>query len=439
MRLLFILVGLWILLPQSARGALFTHISPSQEVELGRRIGREVELKYPLSTDEVLQARVRRVGLAVVSAMKERAYPYDFKVLASSQVNAFCLPGGIIYIYEGLLHRLSNDDQLAFVIGHEMAHAAHRDYTHTQEKMEGVIFLGALASILARDKDASLMRMAVQFTQLRYSRKDENDADASAVEWAWNTGFSPTGALTTMDIFMTEDKGHGSPKYLLTHPPPKDRLRHIQEVIARLPSRPTQPERTPPSSNAVDTAATLVGDVSMFNIAANPWFPLSVGNEWTYEVTGESGLARYQTKVVSTLPTAQGPIYRLETQLGPSAKAQNYLLTTNTCVYRRKYAAPSEEKWRLDLETEVKHGAPIEVDGKRYELVAVESVTTPCGAFPEARKIRISQGDTPTMEVWLVSGIGLVKRVSLPNGITEMLIAYKTVPPASPVAIEAPH
>jgi len=181
-RRLLLLIPALLLASGAAAPQLFEKTDPQHEIELGRQVAREVERQEPLSTDKTVQQRVQRIGSALVEALDPKVYPYEFKVLAKPDVNAFALPGGFIYIYEGLLSRVPDDDALAFVMAHEMAHAAHRHWAKHTGKMRGVGVLGSLVSILAKDTSGMIGSLAAGLMSLKYSRSEEDDADATGIE-----------------------------------------------------------------------------------------------------------------------------------------------------------------------------------------------------------------------------------------------------------------
>ncbi|HOK54837.1 MAG TPA: M48 family metalloprotease, partial [Armatimonadota bacterium] len=137
----------------------------SDEVELGRKLAERFEEKAKLITDEALLEQVNDIGqrLAEVARTLEvpagygssdlAGFDYQFKVVDNEDINAFSLPGGIIYIYSGLIDFVETDDELAGVLAHEIAHASHHHVmalSKKQSKMDAVIALVALAGGLGK-------------------------------------------------------------------------------------------------------------------------------------------------------------------------------------------------------------------------------------------------------------------------------------------------
>ena len=407
-----------------ASAALFTNMNPQKEIELGREAARQVERTMPLCSDKVLQARVQRIGRALTGKLEPKAYPYEFKVLAISEINAFCLPGGFIYIHEGLLNHMQDDDEIAFVMAHELTHAAHRHYAHRMEEMESVQVLGGLLSVIARDRDMAIAQLVTGLTWLRYSRVDEDDADGTAMDLLWNAGFDPKHALGAMQVFVTLEKGRSVPKFLRDHPPAAQRLERLKIRAEKLAAQ-RRPAASAPLPPEIDRR-NLVGDLPPVKIADDPCFPLAPGNEWSYQVQGRGGVSGYRLRVITVVALDSGPVYRVETVLGKDVLVYAQLLTSAGEVWRRNRPTAPDSAWQLEYLTSLPSTDPVTRDGWQYTLLGKEPITLPCGTFPEAIHIR-RQGGAPavTQELWFAPGVGMVKRSCAETGVTETLVAYK--------------
>jgi len=424
---------------QRAMADLLEKTDPQREVDLGREVARQVELMFPLSTDKRLQARVDRVGKAVVEQLETRVYPYQFKVLAVPDYNAFAIPGGFIYVYEGLLDRVPDDNALAFVLAHEVTHVAHRHWAKRTEDMKGVSVLGALAAQAIGGDSDLLAGLASELVYLRYSRDDEDDADQSAMEYLWRAGFDPQGAVAAMQEIVEMEKGASVPRYLRNHPPAADRLKRLQQKQEELKSRPRPAVGSPPVAGAVPVGppagaiviSELTGTLPEVELAENPWFPLAVGNRWTFSLQKDGGAkATYTMEVIGQVPLEKGVVYRVVISFGDSSSAHQ-LLTGRGEVWERSRATDPESKWHLEHVTGVSADAPVVREGWEYRLVTTEAITVPCGTFPEARRIQKRRaeplaGQPPmTVDMWFVQGVGMVKRVVAETGVTETLTHYQ--------------
>lgn len=139
-------------------------------------------------------------------------------------VNAFCTPGGYIYVYTGLIKYLENKSSLAGVMGHEMAHADRRHSTNQLTKRYGV---QTLLDILVGKDQNMLTQIGAELISLSFSRSDEKDADTYSVNYLCPTKYRADGAA---DFFIKLNNHGGSsvPAFLSTHPNPENRVQNIQ-------------------------------------------------------------------------------------------------------------------------------------------------------------------------------------------------------------------
>ncbi len=424
--------------PQAHCGLIRT--DPQREIELGRQIAKEIEKKIPLSTDQQLINWVKRVGDRLIACMQDKQYPYEFKVLADDEINAFCLPGGFVYVYEGLLAYLEDDDELAFVLAHEIAHASHRHWARHVKKREKLEILGILATAITGSQLVDLASsLATVLISASYSRDQEREADAAGLEHMWRAGFDPTGAFRVMKLFE-QLGGKKGIKYLRSHPDPGARLARLKKLAAELEKRerPPLPDETRPMEKL--DLSTLVGRLPEVELAPNELFPLSPGNEWTYRVDAAGRHLTYKVRVVSQIQTPRGPVYIMQTELASGQKVTVQRFTTPTQVWIRARPTEQQAAWQLEHITSLPEGEVVEQDGWRYEYAGTEELTLPCGVFPEAVKIRKSGGQRQTTyELWFVRGVGLVRRTCVDTGVTETLVSYKVrIPTAQPASTQPP-
>lgn len=419
-RLMFLAAPLLVLI--SAASAA---INTSEEVELGRSLAREYKKMYPVSQDQALQDRVNRIGRRIVDTIKPAMYPYEFTVMAIPDINAFALPGGFMFFYEGLLREVTDDNALAYVIAHEVTHACHRHYAKREDKLALPAILGTLASIQIKDYNGYLAGLVVQLSALSYSREDERDADRTGLRMAWQAGYDPAKCADLFNVFVKLDKGDKTPKFLRSHPPSKDRLKHAQEMVGAL-ALETRPTSAPDAAVSLDPPR-IVGQLPAQPISANRYYPLAVGNEWVYAVSGGGGTTTFSVKVVGLIETPAGNVYRAETTIGET-RVPCQLLTTESHLWRRPLAKTGSNPWRLDLMLNPTPEGLKEGD-RRYLLVGLEEVNLACGRFSDCRHVR-SEGETPetAVDMWFAPDVGLIKRVSA-KGIVETLAKYRISPP----------
>ncbi|MBI3011352.1 MAG: M48 family metalloprotease [Candidatus Omnitrophica bacterium] len=217
----------------------YTITSTEKEVELGRKLARHVEQELPVAADESLQQKVRSIGERIVAACDRQELVYSFVVVQDKEVNAFSLPGGYVYVDDGLIKKTSSDDELAGVIAHEVAHIAARHAVKRYESSLG-LQIAQLATLAARQGDALRgVGIALRAAQLSYARQDELEADRLGVKYMKAAGFNPLAILTFLQKLQELDRekihylprGVVRPQYALTHPYVPDRLRAIKEEL----------------------------------------------------------------------------------------------------------------------------------------------------------------------------------------------------------------
>ena len=217
----------------------YTFTSTDKEVEMGRTLSRHVLEELPIVADEPLQARVRSIGERLAAVCDRQELVYTFTVVQEDGVNAFSLPGGYVFLEDGLIKKTANDDELSGVIAHEIAHIAAR---HAIKRYEGAlgVQLAQLAVLASRQGGAgSGMGIAMQAVQLAYARQDELEADQLGVKYMKAAGFDPKAMLTFLEKLHDLDggklrylpRGVVRPHYALTHPYVPERLRAVKEAL----------------------------------------------------------------------------------------------------------------------------------------------------------------------------------------------------------------
>lgn len=162
-------------------------------------------------------------------------FPWRIRVINDTILNAFCTPGGYIYIYTGLIKFLESEDQLAGVMGHEMAHADRRHSTDALTRQYGLQVL--IDIVFGRDK-GQIVRIAAGIRSLAYSRKNESEADEQSVIWLCPTAYNAAGAAGFFDKLIKLGQTGGTPQFLSTHPNPENRVLAIQDKKTALGCKP---------------------------------------------------------------------------------------------------------------------------------------------------------------------------------------------------------
>jgi beta-barrel assembly-enhancing protease len=181
-------------------------------------------------------AHLYRIRNAILNSGKlkyQTLFPWKMRIIRSdTTLNAFCLPGGYIYIYTGIIKFLDNEAEFAGILAHEMAHADNR---HTTERLTAVYGLDLLLSFVLGDNPNQLAEIVAGYAEglglLAYSRQNEYEADSYAVQYLYVTEYNAPSLGDFFQKMQNEPKGL---TFLSTHPSPEDRLQKIQETFASL-------------------------------------------------------------------------------------------------------------------------------------------------------------------------------------------------------------
>ncbi len=211
-------------------------MSVDQEMALGLQAAPEMASKMGGDVDpgeDPRAALVDEVGRRLVRNSDARKSPYvenfHFHLLRDPKtINAFALPGGQVFITEGLLNRMDNEAQLAGVLGHEIGHVINRHSAQQMAKGQLGQLLTVAVGVGASDdrgggRNAQMVAAMVnQMGQLHFSREDESEADHYGLHYMAEAGYDPTAMLDVMNILKEASKGASPPEFLATHPAARD-------------------------------------------------------------------------------------------------------------------------------------------------------------------------------------------------------------------------
>jgi predicted Zn-dependent protease len=211
----------------------FMLMTESQDLEIGKKYAPQIEKemggKIP---DNALQNYINSVGQKVAMVSHRRTWEYHFAALDDDMVNAFALPGGYIFITKGMLKHLTTEAQLASILGHEVAHIVARD---TAALMSREIGIDILLTAVTTESTSSTARTAADLTRqiigLRFSRRDEKDADYAGLDYMVRAGYNPNGMVETMQMLQDQQKTR-TVEFFSTHPSPANRVAYLKGRIA---------------------------------------------------------------------------------------------------------------------------------------------------------------------------------------------------------------
>lgn len=229
--------------------------TPGEEHYIGRAVAATVISRYPLLENTALTEYINEVGLnlANVSKMPVTYAGYHFAVLNSSEENAFACPGGLIFITKGLLKKLNNEDELAMILGHEVAHVANRDGISSIKKSRWTKLAFYAAGEVGKNYSSQNIQqltgvfqgvvgdVAKKVIDSGYSKSDEKKADADGLKYASDLGYNPAAIIPFM---QNEAESNHSSGPFSSHPKASARLKMIESTISKLPQAKTAAVRT---------------------------------------------------------------------------------------------------------------------------------------------------------------------------------------------------
>ncbi|CAN5537506.1 M48 family metallopeptidase [soil metagenome] len=168
---------------------------------------------------------------------RAKQWRWEVNLIGSKQINAFCMPGGKIAFYTGILEQLKlTDDEVAMIMGHEMAHALREHARARIAKSQGtgtLLSLGAQLLGLGQLGDVAA-NIGTQLLTLRFSREDETDADLVGLELAARGGYNPQAAVSLWEKMAQAGGGASGPSFLSTHPSGPDRIQQLQANVPKV-------------------------------------------------------------------------------------------------------------------------------------------------------------------------------------------------------------
>ena len=218
----------------------FLFITPEQEKGIGRQFVSAMETQEILYKNQYAAKRCNSILERLAKAMPENfTPPSQIYILDVKEINACCLPDGTVIVFRGLLDRF-NDDEVAWVIAHELGHGT----AHHAAEMLSKTMIQELAIDTFVEKDSNFFKLvgsniAAFFANLKYSRVQEDEADRLALYYMNKAGFNLQGAISALNKFKQNAGDNDKWKELLsTHPHPENRLKNVETAIGQLKANP---------------------------------------------------------------------------------------------------------------------------------------------------------------------------------------------------------
>lgn len=208
--------------------------SESEDMALGAQASKEVLQTERAEVGTARAKRVENIGQKIAAVSDRPNFQWEFHTIKKNELNAFCLPGGKVFVYTGMLDFVGkDDDQLAAIMGHEIAHAIARHgaerASQAQATSLGVAILGA-ATGMGATAQKGVSALSEVGILLPYSRLQETESDHIGVILAAKAGYDPHAAVTLWEN-MEKQGGSSTPGFLSTHPVNSQRIKDLQEIM----------------------------------------------------------------------------------------------------------------------------------------------------------------------------------------------------------------
>jgi beta-barrel assembly-enhancing protease len=211
-------------------------MSAADERKLGAEAAAEIERRVQVVRDPEGERALATIGNALVEAGGEVAYPYTFRIVRDSSVNAFALPGGFVYVQTGLLRNARDVSELAGVLGHEVAHARLSHGAEQVRKQQGLSAAITVVCLFTGLCDSGLSQVAINLganvLTAKFSRTDELEADSAGIVYTTSAGVDPRGMIRFFD--RLREQSANVPAYfewISTHPMEGTRITNAERLI----------------------------------------------------------------------------------------------------------------------------------------------------------------------------------------------------------------
>ncbi|HEX4933699.1 MAG TPA: M48 family metallopeptidase [Gemmatimonadaceae bacterium] len=214
-------------------------ISRQREVEIGAVYAKQIDAELPVVRDPAVTGYLQRLGDSLATIADTRGLDWHFGLINWSDVNAFALPGGWVYVTRGLVERADSLEMLAGVLGHEISHVTRRHAVKQAEKAQKANVGLSIVCVLTGACESTLTQIGIEITGqavfAKYSRDDEKEADEDGVRLVIRAGISPLGVPRMLQKLLDERKTHpgGVDAWFRSHPYEEERIAYTKVLIDR--------------------------------------------------------------------------------------------------------------------------------------------------------------------------------------------------------------
>jgi predicted Zn-dependent protease len=223
--------------------SIYAPLSASDQLKMGEEAAPQLTQEFGGAVkDQQLQAYVTQVGkkLAAQTESNYPSLPWEFTLLDSPVVNAFSIPGGKVFMTRGLMEKMTNEAQLAGVLGHEIGHVTAQHVAQQVGQAQILQGLGTVAGLAVSEGGSGsagslgqllmpALNVGGQLYMLKFSRTDETQADALGMRYMTKAGYNPKAQMQVMEILKS--LGGGGAEFLQTHPLPETRIKQVQQLL----------------------------------------------------------------------------------------------------------------------------------------------------------------------------------------------------------------
>ena len=230
-------------LASASPAAAVNLFSVQQDVEVGRQAAAQADRQLRILRDPTATRYVDAIVQRVADEAKGPRFNYQVKIVDSKEINAFALPGGFVYVNRGLISAVRNEDELAGVLAHEIAHVVERHGTENATKAYGAqAGAGILAQVLlGRNRRIGLPQqiigsLGLNAAFMKFSRDAENEADRVGAEMMSRAGYDPMAMADFFDLLQAQKRSNPNAvsQFFSSHPSPANRAANLRRYASQL-------------------------------------------------------------------------------------------------------------------------------------------------------------------------------------------------------------